>query len=774
MPGRQRIRNPLAVLSQHKVSRPRRRQDVRSLSRKERLECERLTTISQSLAQHIDPETTSIPDEILQDTASKYNIPIFELLQLVTQFVAYTKAHPTDTPATAFAPLLQPQKKSSHSPATSDAIPRRRPHISSIKDEKKRQDIIDYATVIMDLVRLQNDVHILPEGKLDDAAGGLKISRDWVEREMKHLRRYRHVYGKEKDYTDYNAFTPLRAGRPKGRKNSGTDIEKLIEEAAINKRWPSFSGDGSVDEARQPIGPKLIHSLVEHQNPNAQSESTTWRMYNDFRRMHPALFAAARGGVEYLQKIYPWIKNKVGGSLERIQLDVRPLPIVADIGNGVRATVRAILIVDDFSDYKPVWHAMPAKRLDTNEEVHRQDYTARKCRELTAIAFLRVQKRSRIVYADNGSTFLWDSLFSYMPFLVYPDEDPTLLIHRRPERPRGGGNVENELKFVTNFLQFRPSYILEKDYRRSYAEGRNVNVPTMEKFLIDFDAFMNYNNQERVNNKPSCLDRYNEVSNRGLTLPAVENLVMFGSGERIEPRRPNPGGFKLDHNFYVPYRQDPELALALADVVERAKKDKSLQIPLRICSIGEFTFIFFSLDNEQTWELAIDKDRGDPTWKTQAERLKGAEEWVTQKGNEAAQFFKVLLSAQEEPIVLNGLRRQHRFEKLEQARSDLEALKQSPDSQITPRDLGDILAVAQTPGNAEPGTSTERAKEKTTERQGKPRARANSSKRKQSSTADHTQSPQITSSLPTPEPTLEAPTDNDDFLSELNRRLGLG
>ena len=250
---------------------------------------------------------------------------------------------------------------------------------------------------------------------------------------------------------------------------------------------------------------------------------------------------------------------------------------------------------------------------------------------------------------------------------------------------------------------------------------------------------------------------------------------MFASGERIEMRRPNPGGFKLDHGFYVPLRQDAELALALADVAEKAKKDKELKIPLRICSLGEFTFVFFSLDNEQTWELAIDKDRGDPSWLAQVERMKGAEALVTQKGNEAARFFQELLSARDEPIVLNGLRRRHRFEALEQAQNDLEVLKQSPDYQVTPRDLNDILAPTLIADAEATASTPQPSAQSIPKKPRKTRAKPKLPQESRPPTTGQSQSEQATSSVPPPpaKPYIPTQTDNEDFLRRLNQRLGL-
>jgi hypothetical protein len=785
MAGRDRKIDRLSRLSPRRATRPRKRQDISTIPEPEHNRLKMQAEAVRNILTHKDSDG-SIPEGVVELVAFELEIAPYELLRLASHFEAYHETYPGQPLANAFTPPLpgrttMRQRGCAVSPAEilsdrdlgAPLYPKKRPHIMTVTDNVKRQRIIAYAARIAELKQLQDtNGGKLPDGELDKAATSLERSPDWIEKQIKHLRAYRASYSSEPNYNDANAFTELLIGRPKGRAVN-PEIKKTVEEAAKNTEWPSLNGDATVNQTpHQPVGPRLIYSLIDQKFPDAPSESTVWRIFNDFRQKHPALFAATRNDVEILQKLFPWIKNKVGGKCERGQIDIRPLPIVVNY-RGILCTLRGVLIVDDYSDYKPVWDVLPAKRIDNSEEVHSQDYTCRKIRELLAIAILRLGRRFRILYADNGSQFSQAALGSYMQLWVVPEEDPTVLINRRRRRPRGGGNIENELGSLTRFLQFRSGYILEQDYRKSLARMKKIEVPTFEQFVVDFDAFMHNNNNESLDGQQSCYERFEQGRDRGLSLPSAENLAVFALSSRREPRKPDPGGIRFDNKLYVPYRKDLKIYEALADAADRDE-----DILVRVFEIGEYRMVFFSLDNEITWEFAIDKDTDDVTREQHVKLMRDVERMMENAGSEAALFFKTLLLHDEKPLVLNGLRKRARFELLEDAQNDLKVAEAAPNRLVRPQDITELQRVsAERESEAElgqPVVASSAGKKKVKRAQGNAKGKPTHQNKQQSMPGSQTgQRPlRIVSSESSKAETSQLPDDTDEFLRLLNEALG--
>jgi hypothetical protein len=779
MAGRKRRTGKLHPSSHCRVTRPRRRQDISTLPEAEQ---RRLIARAEAVRELLSRTTAegTIPDDLLAAVAFELEMAPYELLKDVGQFVAYHETYPGEFPANAFTPPLpgktaKRQQKgvssSDHAPLQAGG-PRRRPHIMSVLDTDERDLLITYAARLAELEQMQRaNGGRLPDGELDKAATELMESPDWIEKQVKHLRVYRAAYGSEPDYNDANAFTPLPLGRPRGRM-SDPKIVEFVEKAAQNQVWSSLNGDTTTSQISHPIGPRLIHSLVKEVFPDQQSESTTWRIYDDFRQNHPALFAATRGDIDVLQKLLPWIKNKVAGSCERGQLDVRPFPIVVDYG-GIHCTVRGLIIVDDYSDYKPVWDVLPAKRMDKDMEALGQDYTCRKIRELLAIAMIRLGRRFRIIYPDNGSIFAKPALGPYMQLLVAPDEDSTILVNRRRKRPRGGGNIENELGSVTRFIQFRPGYILESEYRKSLALGKKIGVRKYEEFIVDYNAYMNYCNLEQIDGQPSCYERFKEGRDRGLSLPSAENLAVFALSSRRELRKADPGGIWLDRKRYVPYRKDARIYEELANAADRGD-----DIVVRVFDIGDYRMVFFSLDNEITWEFAVDKDADDVVQEQHIRLTRDVEQMMERAGAEAAAFFKTLLSHDDRPLVLNGLRKRARFEALEDAQNDLRVAEAAPNRHVRPQDIGEIQreAVEQALETQADQLSPPASKQQ----KGSQGARSKPATKRPRRSGQQTpakppteQKPaRVVSSKPAEAEIVQLPDDTDEFLRQLGEALG--
>lgn len=663
MPGRPRkVYDPTDPSVQGKL-RPRKRADISTVSNSE--DCRRFKAMATWIQHLIDLETThgAISSTDIAQAAFELDIPPYKVVNAIHHFKAYHAVYKNEDPANAFTPLLQirgtssrvqhdEEKVSSDRPLGQIKKPRRRPHISTIL-EPAYTKIIVYASRINELRETQaRNANRLPDGELSSVAIELGVKETTLSKHLEQLKEYLAAYP---DEPPANAFTPLPKGRPKGRSASNA-VREAIEKAYVNKKWPTDNTNGTTSEIDQALGPNLIHSFVTQTFPSyTRSHWTTRRIINDYRNEHMAEAEALRDDKSVLQNVLPWIDNKVSGCWERVQVDIRDLPWVVNY-NGIHCTVRAVLFVEDYSDFVPVWHLLPSKRMDNNEEVKIVNYTCQKIRELTAVLLLRAQKRFRILYPDNGSQFMKPALGPYMQFLVAPEEEPSVLINRGRKKPRGGGNVENLLGQLNAFLELRPGYINEKNYRKSYKRLQKVSPPKFEDAANDFDTFMNSWNYDRVDGKPSCFDKLMSGPDLSLSLPSEQNLAVFSFTNRLEKRKADPGGFNIDGKPYVAFRDDPRIYQALANAA-LASKD----IPVLIAELGEYKMVRFSLDGGITYELAVPKDQKGTTQDTQTKLLQSVDQAIDQLGSEAAALIKTLLESTEKPLVLSGLRKQRRF-----------------------------------------------------------------------------------------------------------------
>lgn len=356
---------------------------------------------------------------------------------------------------------------------------------------------------------------------------------------------------------------------------------------------------------------------------------------------------------------------------------------------------------------------------------------------------------------------------------------PSVLVNRQPGRPRGGGNVENEIGLLRQFRRFRPGYITESEYRRSLREMRKKKIRTFEELVIDFDAFMNNCNEEGANGKPSPFEVFTNGPDRSLTLSALENLTIFACTCRTEDRKADPGGFNIDTKRYVAYRDDVTMYEALSNASDEGKS-----IPIRIFELAEFQLVFFSLDGGETWEFAVEKEKKGITQQTHIRLMRGVERLFEQRGSEAAIFWTTLLDSMDSPLVLNGLRRQPRFQSYQAKSKDEETLgAQNGEADVatatkglrfaTPVDIGE--AISEDIGSEQqnrkgrarqqklPGTKTKATKQKSA---GKGKTGSRSSQAIQPQ-----QPPVLSSNMPAPAETT-MPDDTDEFLRELEEELG--
>jgi hypothetical protein len=717
MAGRPR-KDHLPTRSQYRPKRLRRRKLIEELPAEQQLFICTLTEHVQQLIPLRDSHDGAIPEQELKEHASELNIAPYKLLIYIRQAEDYHMSFPKDPLTSAFTPprpvrsskpksqLSDPSVQDQPGQQPRKAPPRKRPHISSIADQEERERLIAYSAAIAELLELQTaNGGVLPDGELGRVAGELNQSLDWVDKRMRHLRAYRTAYAHEPDYTDANAFTPVEMGRPKGRSVS-REVLEAIENAALNKEWPSVNSDGTVSKISLPLGPKLIHSLIQKRFPEQDySEATIWRIFNDIREQHRSTFEASRTDIGVLQTTLPYINNKVESPWERAQLDMRSLPLVVDY-EGIICTVRTAVLIDDCSEFRIMSHLLPAKRLDDDNEVLGQDYTCRKIRELIAIGFLRAGGRVMTLYLDNGSQLAKKALGAYMQFMVAPGEEQTRIISRKVKHPRGGGGIESTLGWLRHFMNFRPGYITEDQFRQSMKEKKKIKIPTFKQLVEDFDMFTHNVNHEPDENGVIAFDVFHNNPKNMLTLPSPENLALFAMTSTIKPRRPDAGGFNMNGKQYVPYTKEMCVYEKLSDLAESAKTDKKLMIDVKVCELGEYSLPFFSLDGQVTWHFAIDKELDGDVSQQHNELMAKIEAMIKRRGSEAAQFIKVLLSHIDKPLVINGLRKRPVIETLEAAQTRFESARQSPHFQHMPLDVTEELKQPQETPNKEAHTAT--------------------------------------------------------------------
>ena len=665
MAGRPRKKYSVDQSAQHKKH-PRPRVDISTVPQSERAALEHYAECIQKLIAEESTNNGEISESSIAQVALELDKSPYLVVDAIYRFKVYHSIYKGEAPANAFTPLVsgktkpvKPKQSSTNTEkVSSDQAPniavqvKRRPDISTIS-ELKRSRIIDYANRIHEVLRAKiKNGGIVPDGERRAAATELDVDITTIDKHVERLRKYLAAYPKE---PLANAFTPLPRGRPKGR-TVPSDVQEAIEKATINTKWPSLNHDGTTSEIIEPLRPALIHNLMIKAFSNySHSHWTTRRVMNDYRAEHMAEVEVLHGNDDLLQKVLPWIKNKVPGCGVRVQVDIRDLPWVVDY-NGIHCTVRTVIFVEDYSSFAPVWFLLPAKRMDNDGEVIGVNYTCQQVRELAAVLILRMEKRFRIIYADNGSQFMESALGPYMPLLVAPDEDPSVLINRGVGRPRGGGHVENILGQLNRFLGGRPGHIKEKMYRKSYKNLRIVTPPKFEDAVKDCDAFMNSWNHDRVDGNPSCYDKWMSGPDLSLSMPPLANLTVFARTHRMETRQADPRGFNVDGKLYKPFRDDPEIYKALGNA-KAAHKD----IPVIITELAEYKMIYFSLDGGETYELAVEEGKKDTTRATQVKLLDAVDQAIQKTGNEAAIFIKMLLQSTESPLVLNGLRKQPSF-----------------------------------------------------------------------------------------------------------------
>ncbi|MBA3471418.1 MAG: hypothetical protein H0T53_17415 [Herpetosiphonaceae bacterium] len=713
-----KIRKPnlhIADLRPSRPSRPRQRQPLNNMVPAEQSFILELAKQVQLTLQDAQQHEGFLDLKRIRMASKQLGLRSHQFVGYIKQALVYRDRYP-DTPIEeAFTPPIPGQtssiRRSVQTTSAQDETaiveggtikPIKRPHILSIQDPIVREERIRYANIIAGLITLRKECgKQLSKGSLEAAAVELGKTVQWINKQMRFLELYRAAYGHETDYNDANAFVELPRHRRKGRTTS-QEIRDVVRQAILNTEWQVINADGTTAPIQNALNPKLIHSLIKESFEKAPSYTTVWRIIKDLETAEPALFHGLRTDVANTRNILPSITIRSRGVMHMWLLDIRPAPYLM-MYQGIVCTSRIVLIIDHFSGRRLMWYVLPAKRLDTNQEIVGQDFTCQKIRELLMIAMQRFNGRPHIIYVDNGSQFSEPALRNYLMFLTAPGEEPTQLINREVERPRGGGAVEQTLKHFDNLVKHKPGYIDERNYRQSLKRNKRVKLMLYEQFSSDFDVFMNRTNKENE----SIKERFENGRWLGLSLPSPENLAMFAFAIEYVERRPNPDGIHVNGKLYVPKRKDATLYSALADANQRARQDSGYLIPVRIIKIAEERIVLFSLDDQRSWEYAIEKDQDPVASRDHSQLLRAIEVVQRQKGNEAAAFMKVFLSDRDQPLILNPLHDKPQFEPLAKAQQELRDDQQHASFEVMPT-LSSEISTAQAAPQATPSKTSKR------------------------------------------------------------------
>ena len=608
-------------------------------------------------------DRNELSDDLLQATAIELRKKPWEVRAAIAQFRSYHTAHAGQHPANAFTPAIRNQSSeklteptesiSGTQPGNTKRQPSRGMALALVPEPEQSQ-IKAFAERIHALNQLKRDFGRVPRHEREHVATEFGCTVGWISQSMQRQQAYLAAYP---DEPFYHAHTPRQVGRPKGR-TAADEVREAIELARINKRWLSRNGAAGYDEMTNVIEKKLIHSLVIRHFGEIHSESTTYRIIRDYEERRAARVAVAENDAGILQTKLPTISNKTQGPGIRGQFDARPLPVVVD-NDGVPCSVHALLVFEDFTGHIPSWDLIPAKRIDDNQEIHKQTFTDQRSRATVARGVMRIG-RFRLFYADHG----YEALKNYMPFMVSAGEDPTELIHSRRARPRGRGTVEHGVQLIDGFLKTRPHYVRERDFRRSRKKKQSAIKP----FAMLYEDFAAYIHCWNTDPAPGGGSSREELLKQGpsffLTAPALENLAIFALGKRREQRVPRRDGdvwFWIDTQGYEAYRRDRAIYEQFANVVDRGAK-----IDITVFQLGlrsEDQIVLFSLDGERTWELAVPAGSGTISGRRHTEILVEVEQQLEHSDALSldAFFQKIILGSTKGPLVLNGIARERHF-----------------------------------------------------------------------------------------------------------------
>lgn len=482
--------------------------------------------------------------------------------------------------------------------------PRKRPPVFS-QSAEVQEHIIQLGAYIQALVELRHaNGGTLPRGELERAAADLGKHKNGVLYLIHQFEVYRAHYP---DSHLAEAFSPpARRGRPR-RRDLPEEVTTFIQQALIKRDWLSLNHDGTTSQIDRHISARQIFAGAQAVFPEYADQlhlADVYHVLEDLERDNTEHVALARKGKKRIQDNLFTMNSTIQGANEQWQSDIRPLPIFVRYRE-IICTVRILYIIDQASKYILLWKLVPGKIESDGEYVVGDHITAQEFRELFALAMLRNKLRPRMLYADNGIQYRAFTLKPYMDaYTAAPGEAPTSLVNRRRRKPRGGGTVEAHLGDLDRFLQTRPGYFDEDDlegehgYRAIYAKiKRGLTKPrTIDELTKDLIKHIDYTNIN-TDNGPSRFERWQQGLDKSLSIPALENLLLFGKTKTKKDVSIQRYGLDYEKEEWVPENDTEEIRQLLLRAALSATKRKLVHIKL-----GDTDFIYVNLSEDgHTW-----------------------------------------------------------------------------------------------------------------------------------------------------------------------------
>jgi hypothetical protein len=382
---------------------------------------------------------------------------------------------------------------------------------------------------------------------------GIVLSITRYSQLLAQYQEYRAAYP---DSPPSEAFSPYKVGRP-----AVSDIPpeaedliwKLYKKSGFgkNKGFRSLNYDGTLNTATYPVKAKAILSGVLVVYPEFADRVALHDVYNVIARRKKteatnAMLARSNG--KGVTNDLPSRNSDIEGVNEQWQFDIRPLPWYMRWGDIV--CTAKVMIVSDRKSRKILAHKLiPGVKADTNEPVWSGEFTAQQARQVIFQALRRARRRPRMFYPDNGPQWRVSSLGPYMSLLSPNGENPTRLVTRTPEEPRGGGHEEQLLgdldRYGRKFAGFYDEQ--EESYREVLRRVKKdaSKIETFETIEKDFDGQINFLNTNSENG-PSREQLYQQGPDFSLPLPPDIYLLGFVRLKEKTARKVQTYGFDYD------------------------------------------------------------------------------------------------------------------------------------------------------------------------------------------------------------------------------------
>lgn len=406
---------------------------------------------------------------------------------------------------------------------------------------------------------------VLPRGTLPSVAHRLGFSTDQIWRLVDRMDRHdRDRTARKQVGPRANAVIKGQRGRQKGKRDYPDHIQEFIIDAWRNPDWESRNHLDLVDPIHRHISKSWIYRLVTRKFPKLKiSERTVRRIIDDFEMNDGAKAAYGRGKEGEAKEHLTCIDADFGDPNNVWIADIRPLPIKS-MYKSIECTVGLLLIMDGSSTNVLRHKLLPRKDEDDEGNVFGVDFTCQHVRIQLVLAILAVGRRPRHLYMDNGSQF-GKALQKFLDLLTAEGEEPTQIHHTRPGEPQGRGGIERALGLIDQFIQFKPGFFEEGNYRKSLKNKKKYKSYEFSFLEAEFDHFIPIRNATPTKAKLAPAVLYEQGPDQGLTPPSLLHLGLFaGSVQRIKDRVPSRKGIRHENKHFALVDEDPELAVKLA------------------------------------------------------------------------------------------------------------------------------------------------------------------------------------------------------------------